>query len=219
MKSYLYRTKELAEKESGNIGCKGSHRVRKNAWKPCGSKKELNNVISEPKGEIDELIDYDGTMVSSKIPILDPSVSPKKTTDQTVSMARTPDDPFYRGRMIGVGEIDMSKAFGWDDTLGNGISDFEKVVKKLTKDLGLEKDDAEDRAEEFGLRDDKEDIILKEKTVSVDEDLVLQKSGDDNSFSNNALEAILKRNIKSLKDIAKSQGVDDDKLIQMIKDE
>ena len=38
----------------------------------------------------------------------------------------------------------MSKAFGWDDTLGNGVSDFEDVVKKLTKDLGLDKEDAED---------------------------------------------------------------------------
>jgi len=217
MKSYLYRTSELAEKESKSIGCEGSHRVRKNAWKPCKSKKELQDKISDPQGEIDELIDYDGTMVSSKVPILDPHVSPKKTMDQTVAMTRTPDDPMYRGRMIGVGEIDMSKAFGWDDTLGSGVSDFEDVVKKLTKDLGLDKDDAEDRAEEFGVMDDKEEIILKEK--SVDEDIVLNKSSDDNGFSDNAFQDILKRNIRSLKDIAKSQGISNDELIQMISNE
>ena len=217
MKSYLYRTSELAEKESRSIGCEGSHRVRKNAWKPCKSKKELQDKTSEPQGEIDELIDYDGTIVSSKIPILDPNVSPKKTTDQTVAMTRTPDDPLYRGRMIAVGEIDMSKAFGWDDTLGNGVSDFEDVVKKLTKDLGLDKEDAEDRAEEFGVMDDKEEIILKEKNV--DEDIILNKSSDDKGFSDNAFQDILKRNVRSLKDIAKSQGISDDELIQMISNE
>jgi len=214
----------MAEKQSEELGCTGSHKVRKRAYRPCKNKEEFNKVTQKVNGELEELIDFDGTMVSSKIPILDPMVSPKKTMDQTVASTRQTQDPLTRGYRVYYGEgvqkeIDMSKAFGWEET--KDVLDFEKVVSKLEKMLGSE-DDAEDRAEEFGYREDKEDMILKEKELQEDkmlEDLLLKKSDSDKEISSNSLEDILKRNIRSLKNIAKSQGIDVDKLIQMIKDE
>jgi hypothetical protein len=228
MKSHLYRSKDLAEKQSKKLGCEGSHRVRKNAWKPCGNKSDLEKVINKPQGEIDELIDYDGTMVSSAIPILDPQVSPSKTMDQTVAATRQTQDPLTRGYRTYVGEettkeIDMSKAFGWDETWKK--LDFDDTVETLYKKLGLDKNDAEDRAEEFGLQDDKEELILKEKKFSMEEinkmveDLIIKKSEDDDSEMSDGIESIIKRNIRSLKNLAQSEGLSQDELINMIKDE
>ena len=49
-------------------------------------KKLIDNIKPKKKDkeEIDELIDFDGTLLNSKIPIHDPKMSPRKTMDQTV---------------------------------------------------------------------------------------------------------------------------------------
>ena len=69
------------------------------------SKDDLKKLISklgkeEKKEEIDELIDFDGTMLNSKIPIHDPKLSPTKTMDQTVFAARQTNDPVMRGYRV-----------------------------------------------------------------------------------------------------------------------
>jgi hypothetical protein len=229
MKSYLHRTSELAEIESKKLGCEGTHRVRKNAWKPCKSNSELQEKINSSKEELDELIDFDGTMSSDSVPILDPMVSAKgsEILDKIVAMSRQTQDPLTRGYRTYVGEdtaneIDMSKAFGWDETWQE--LDFDDTVNILYKKLGLDKDDAEDRAEEFGLQDDKEEIILKEKKYSVEEvskmveDIILKKT-EGSDKSSNGLDSILKRNIRSLKNMADAQGISMNDLIKMLENE
>ena len=228
MKSYLYRNKEEASNAAESLGCEGFHTVRKKTFKPCNSKKDFKDALSKMQGELDELIDFDGTMVSSKIPILDPQVSPKKTMDQTVASTRQTQDPLTRGYRVYYGEslnreIDMSKAFGWDET--QDTFDFEKVVSSLEDLLG-DKDDAIDRAEEFGYQEDKDEIILKEKKYSIDEvnkmveDLIIQKSDDDKELNlDNPINDIIKRNIKSLMNLARIENISVDKLVQMIKNE
>ena len=47
-------------------------------------------VQTSEEGEVNELVDFDGTMQSSKIPVgteLNKTISPKKTTDDTIKMA------------------------------------------------------------------------------------------------------------------------------------
>ena len=101
MKSYLYKTKEGAEKASKELGCEGSHKHKRKTFMQCKTHKEFLNVTqtSKPEGEMDEIIDYDGTMLNSKIPILDPTVSAdgNTTMDKTVAMARITQDPLTRG--------------------------------------------------------------------------------------------------------------------------
>lgn len=66
------------------------------------TKKQVHTLIDsktkkEPNdGEIDELVDPDGSIISSNIPVLNQRNLAKKTMDQTVRMARSNQWPFIR---------------------------------------------------------------------------------------------------------------------------
>ena len=88
--------------------------------------------------------------------------------DQTVASTRQTQDPLVRGYRVYYGEslnreIDMSKAFGWDEF--KILFDFRKRVVSSLEDLLGDKDDAIDRAERVGYQEDKDEIILKEKIL------------------------------------------------------
>lgn len=119
-------------------------------------KRELEPV--ENKEEIEELVDYDGNMKTSKIPPLNWRLTPRKTTDQTVPAATIPNNPITRGyrKYYGeskeendetISEVDFSDAFGYEETKD---MDGEKTFKYLVKKMGMEPDEAKDRTEQFG---------------------------------------------------------------------
>jgi hypothetical protein len=125
---------------------------------------EMKSHLKNFKGEIGELVDYDGTFLSSKIPIINPKLSPIKTTDQEVVATRQTNNPVTRGYRVYYGEsiedgpvleIDMDGAFGWDETKN---MDGKKTFKYLVKNMGMEPEDAKDRTEKFGkdIKDKKE---------------------------------------------------------------
>ena len=62
----LFRKQENAEKKAKELGCKGSHKMD-DGFMPCSSHKEFEKVFKEPKGEIEEFIDFDGNLSNSKI--------------------------------------------------------------------------------------------------------------------------------------------------------
>ena len=85
------------------------------------TKEKTKKSTEDIKGEIDELVDTDGTLSGSKIPILDPRLHPKKTMDQTVAAARITNDPIARGYRTYYGEsvmkeVDLSTTFGGPET-------------------------------------------------------------------------------------------------------
>jgi hypothetical protein len=128
------------------------------------NKGELKKHLKKFKGDIGELVDYDGTFLSSKIPIINPKLSPIKTTDQEVVATRQTNNPVTRGYRVYYGEsiedgpileIDMDGAFAWNETKNmNG----KKTFKYLVKNMGMEPEDAKDRTEKFGkdIKDKKE---------------------------------------------------------------
>ena len=246
----LFDTKREAKERGTELGCKGVHAHMSDdvvKYMPCGRHKTYEKKVKDnsskkkEKGEIDELIDFDGTMVNSKIPILDPHLHPKKTTDQTVAMTRITQDPLLRGYRVYYGEStmkeeDMSDAFGYKETQ---FMDAEDTIKYLMKQLGLEPENAEMRADEFGKseeRDEKSEFknkkgfvgrpILKEKMftkediIKMSEDLLVNK-GSDNDLQDKDFKAseILMRNIKVLKSQAESEGISSSQLIKMLKGE
>ena len=88
------------------------------------SKSDIRNIIKKvspekkEKEEIEELIDFDGTLNNSIIPIHDPTLSPINTMDTIVRATRQPGNPLLRGYRVYYGESlqreeDMSKAFGY----------------------------------------------------------------------------------------------------------
>ena len=93
------------------------------------SKDDLNKTLKKVKykTEIEEFVDEDGTMLTSRIPYINTALSPRKTMDQTVPMARTTNDPVTRGYRVYYGEgeekgdemineVDYSEAFGYVET-------------------------------------------------------------------------------------------------------
>jgi hypothetical protein len=128
------------------------------------STKDLKSHMSDFKKEIEELVDYDGTFLSSKIPIINPTLSPNKTTDQTVVATRQTNNPVTRGYRVYYGEsvedgpileIDMEGAYGWPETKN---MDGKHTYMFLKDKLGLEPEDAKSRTEKFGkdIKDKKE---------------------------------------------------------------
>jgi len=120
--------------------------------------KGLKSRLKQFKSEIGELVDYDGTFLSSKIPIINPKLSPKGTTDQEVVATRQTNNPITRGYRVYWGEsveseddvineIDMEGAFGYEETKD---MDGKNTFNFLKNKMGLEPEDAKDRTEKFG---------------------------------------------------------------------
>jgi len=199
--------------------------------------KTLKNVKS--KTEIEEFVDEDGTMLTSRIPYINTALSPRKTMDQTVPMARTTNDPVTRGYRVYYGEgeekgdemineIDYSEAFGYVETEN---MDYDNTVKTLAK-MGVE--NPEERAQEFGKlpKQKKHDGKLKQRLSEKDtieeqqkqqmtkmvEDILTKKSKDDSGvIKNNGISKILMKNLQSIKKIAEKEGISINMLIKSLK--
>jgi len=246
MKTYKYSTEERAERVAKTLGCTGSHYHNENGdrkYMPCKSHeiflKKINSSEDEPKEqEVTELVDDDGTWLSSNIPILSPANNGlgTKTTDQIIPAARNPRDPLLRGwyGYYGEGRVkenDMSKAYGYKDTMN---MDAEETLEYFKDELEMDDNSAEKRVEdEFGKspeRDEKSPYknkkgfvgrpILKEKEVG--EDVIFdKKSGEDieKRKVKDLINPLLLRNIRSIKKLAKEQGISVKELMQMLRDE
>ncbi|MFN9902221.1 MAG: DUF3721 domain-containing protein, partial [bacterium] len=140
VKYNTFRKQSAAEKRAEELGCKGSHKMDK-GFMPCSTHKEFEKVskTKKPQGDIDELIDFDGTMNNSKIPPLNLGLTPRKTTDQTVAAARITADPLLRGYRVfytesEIKEEDFSTAFGYDETKD---MDAEEAIDYFVDELGF----------------------------------------------------------------------------------
>ena len=199
--------------------------------------KKLKSI--KPKKEIDELVDSDGTMLSSKIPFLNQTLTPHKTTDQTVAMARITNDPLTRGYRVYYGEgeegsdevineVDYSEAFGYEETKD---MDFNNTVKTLKK-MGVE--NAIERAKQFGKlpKQKREDGELKQrlsekdsieeqqrkKMIKMVEDMLTKKSSNNSDVvKDKGISKILLKNIQSIKKIADKEGISLNMLIKALK--
>jgi hypothetical protein len=199
--------------------------------------KKLKGIKS--KKEIDELVDEDGSLLGSRIPNLSQVLTPHKTMDQTVVMARTTNDPVTRGYRVYYGEseegtddvineVDYSEAFGYEETKD---MDYHDTVKTL-EELGVE--NAEERADEFGKmrKAKKKNGILKQRLSEKEtleerqhrlmkkmvEDILTKKSKDNSDvIKNTGVSKILKKNIKAIKNIADKEGISINMLIKALK--
>lgn len=238
VKYNTFRKQSAAEKRAEELGCKGSHKMDK-GFMPCSSHKEFEKVSNKkkPKGEIEELIDFDGTMNNSKIPPLNLGLTPRKTTDQTVAAARITSDPLLRGYRVfytesEIKEEDFSTAFGYDETKD---MDAEEAIDYFVDELGFDEDKAEGRVEELGKTPELDDqkvkgaftrMRLKEKFYTKKEmkeiiDGIVDKKSDSNDiqFAPKEMSKIIVRNVKTLKKLAEKEGISVNQLISMLKNE
>jgi len=124
---------------------------------------DVKKTLTKKKDELEELVDYDGSFLSSKIPIHNPYLSPKSTMDQEIVATRQTNNPITRGYRVYWGEseeeetdevineTDFSDAFGYEETKDkNGPETF----KTFVKELGLDKDEAAERTRQQGKEPD-----------------------------------------------------------------
>ncbi len=209
------------------------------------TKKEIDNNLDnvEKSGEVDELIDTDGTFLNSKIPFLNMALHPRKTTDQTVAMSRVTNDPVTRGYRVYwgeseekdgkvVNEIDYSDAFGYEETKDK---DFEDTVKTL-KQMGS--DNAEERALEQGKdpkldKKKKKGVFTRQRLSELEtieeqqrkqmikmvEDILAKKSKDNSDVvgKDTGVSKILNKNLQAIKKLAEREGISINQLIKALK--
>jgi hypothetical protein len=173
------------------------------------TEKQINSKFKDidSEGEIDELVDDDLSFLGSAIPIKSLALASKKpfTMDQTITMARTTNDPVTRGYRVYYGEgtenkenvvseINYVGVFGREET---EFLDYDDTVDTL-EDMGV--DNAEERAEEMGklpkqtVKKDKKgrqvlkqrlvekepiDEVQKQQMIKMVEDILTKKSKKD----------------------------------------
>jgi hypothetical protein len=112
--------------------------------------KKLLGSKKKKKGEIDELVDPDGSFIGSNIPILNQRNLAKKTMDQTVRMTKSNVWPFtrvYYGESEEeqdntISEIDQSESFGFEETEDAPTYDVaNKILKKMDIEDPIERDE------------------------------------------------------------------------------
>jgi hypothetical protein len=206
------------------------------------SKEDLKKIVDkittkkDKKEEIEELIDYDGSLLNSKIPIHDPKMSPTKTMDQTVFATRQPGDPRLRGYRVYYGESflreeDLSGAFGYDVVSGDT---YEDCVEKMKQ---METENPEERCKAFGkstkldqkgqerLTEKKIEEVERNKMIGMLEDLIVQKSDDSGIRSKKSvskfddLPLLVKKNVKNLLKQIEKNGISKTEIIKFIRDE
>jgi predicted DNA-binding ribbon-helix-helix protein len=206
--------------------------------------KSLKNI---KPAELEELVDNDGTMSTSRIPILNRWLTPRRTMDQTIVATRQTNNPItrgyrtYYGESVGeeptVNEVDYSDAFGYEETKD---MDGKDTFQALVKSLGMETDEAKKRTNQFGkdpsgkrdnkskYKNDKNFIAMMtiserekmEMSKMVDE--MLSKRSKDNSEVQNketTVSKMLKKNIQAIKKIADNEGISINQLIKILKSE
>jgi hypothetical protein len=209
-----------------------------------GKKKKSTKDVSS---ELEELVNLDGALSNSKIPILDPKLHPKKTMDQTVAASRITNDPISRGYRTYYGEsvdeevneIDMSGAFGYEETED---LDGKETFNYLVKNMEMEPDEAKERTKQqgkdpSGKKDknskyykDKNFItratlseIQKMKAIKMVEDILMNKKNSDGSEvgkkeseEEKEIPSTIKKNIKSILKQAEKQGLSKKDIIKLL---
>jgi len=188
--------------------------------------EDTEDLEEDGEQELEELLDYDGSIKSSKIPDGVQTVSgigSKKTTDD-VALATAQYGVWSSGgnffkRYYGesIEEEDMSKVLGFEETEG---MDAEETVEFLEKEYDV--DNAEERAEDMGKTekmDSKEQQRLFEKEAEDKAkdmiEVILSDKDEDNELS--SCGRLLNKKIKSLIKLADSNGVSIGDLKKMLK--
>jgi hypothetical protein len=207
---------------------------------------KIKNLIKDKKTptkqEIDELVDEDGTLRSSRIPILNKWLTPRKTMDQTVVMARISNDPVTRGYRVYYGESenkdgdvideeDMSGVFGYKENENKDFKETVKTFKKMgvtdpaerikrTKELGKlpnvkkKKGRLKQRLTEKEIEEERKNMMVK-----MVEDIISQNRKNDGELleKDDSVSKILIKNLESIRNLAKKEGISLDKLINVLK--
>lgn len=202
-------------------------------------KKKIRSI--KTKDEVEEIVNTDGSMINSDIPVLDSKLHPRKTTDQSIPATRQTNDPIMRGyrTYYNEGEMtesDFSDAFGYEETKDMNGKDTKRQLEKM----GIGPEEAADRTKQFGKDPtgkrtqkskyrnkkgfiDKMTLTEKKREMAekMVEDILTNRSRDgeitpkDDDIENK----LIKKNIRSLVKMAKRNNVSIKQIMRMIRNE
>tara|TARA_R110000851_G_scaffold234103_1_gene386676 strand:+ start:872 stop:1756 length:885 start_codon:yes stop_codon:yes gene_type:complete len=192
------------------------------------------------EGEVNELLDFDGTIQSSKIPMgdkLNKTLSSKRTTDDVIQTATQSNSVAGAGsyfrRYYGesIEESDLSKSLGFDETQD---MDADETIEYFEKEHDMETTEAKERAETFGKtpkldkKNDEEDnyqrLVERDKFKKLAErkavdmiEVLLSKKNDDGELPKKSIEdSQIENLISKLLSLTKSKGVTRKELTALI---
>jgi hypothetical protein len=203
--------------------------------KEFADKTDFKKLPEKAEEDVDEIVDIHGNILRNKkeADFNTKGISDDWTTDEVVKAgAGSMGTHGVHGTHTSLrywAEADMSKALGYDETLGQD-DDYKDAKKYFKKELGLKEPEVEDRLEKMGydpeLPDDKIRLIENpKKFVEEYVDSILKKRNSDNDLVKNQkkeekeLNPIIRRQIKSLKDSMNSHGISTDDVLEYLKDD
>ena len=198
---------------------------------------ELEPIDDTDVEEVNELIDFDGSMVSSKIP-------PGTDGNKTIGARKTTDDKvkatsqagvwtggghyfkrYYGESVEEIGEHDMSEVLGFEDT---EFKNAEETIKYFETEHDMDEIEASERAESMGKTKNLDDngqqrLTEKEKLKKVSEEKarnmieVILSNRDEDMDIKSSKSTLLDTKIKQLLRLADTEGLSIDQLISKIK--
>ena len=181
------------QKIISNILNSGKKLSKQYIHKLLSSKSKSNN---KSNGEIDELVNPDGSIIGSNIPILNQRNLAKKTMDQTVKMARSNQFPYFRwywneskennsDKLLD--EVDQSETFGFEET--EYVSTYDKADEIFKDELGVKDDcEREERVRRLGFDRNLDKQLRNEK----------KRGKCKNCFTKRRLSEFVKQNVDEM---------------------
>lgn len=203
--------------------------------KEFSSKTDFENLPDEVEKEVDEIVDDKGNIKMGKKPknFNSKGITQKKTTDLVVkSGAGSMGVHGVHGTHTSLrywAEADMSKALGYDDTLGQD-ADYDDAERHFEKNLNLDDEETKKRMDQMGYDEDLEgdkvrlienprkfmeeyiESILSKKDIKDNE--ILKKSEEKKEIN-----PIIKRQLSYLKDSLKNNGLTTDDVLEFLKND
>jgi len=218
---------------------KGAPKKEKKKWgkwaKEFSDKTDFDKLPEkvEKEGEVDEIVDKDGNIKRGKKPanFNSKGITQNKTTDEVVKSG---------GGSMGIhgvhgthtslrywAESDMSKALGYDDTMGKD-ADYDDAEKHFEDELGMDDSETEDRLAQMGYDEklkgtDKVRLVENPKKFMEEyiESILRNKSKENDIVTKNdeikEVNPIIKKQIKSLKNSMNSHNLTIDDIIKHLK--
>ena len=181
------------QKIISNILNSGKKLSKQYIHKLLSSKSKSNN---KSNGEIGELVNPDGSIIGSNIPILNQRNLAKKTMDQTVKMARSNQFPYFRwywneskennsDKLLD--ENDQSETFGWEET--ENASTYDEADEIFKDELGVEDDiERDERVKRLGFDKNLDKQLKNEK----------KRGKCKNCFTKRRLSEFVKQNVDEM---------------------
>jgi hypothetical protein len=186
--------------------------------------------------EVNELIDFDGSMISSKVPSgtdTNKTIGARKTTDDAVKGTSQAGvwtggghyfKRYYGESIEELGEHDMSEVLGYEDT---EFKNAAETIEYFKKEHDMDEDEAKERAESMGKtksldKKGQQRLTEKEKIKKLAEDkaknmieVILSNKEEDKGLSDGK-NSMLDIKIKQLLRLASVEGVSIDELLNKI---